>query len=313
MPAPKKKPAPKKSIKKTAKSPSSKGNSVNKILGFLLVLSSFSLVFFIFNSYQYKQENQKLKKITQLLTPTQSPLLKDYTEDSFMRPKDIPESTSSSKMKLPIIMYHYVEYVKDRRDVTRLKLAVTPDVLEMQLIAIKSAGYDTYFVRDIPDIISKKIEPDKAIVLTFDDGYEDFYLNVYPLLKRYNMRATNYVIVNYIGRKDFMNPKQIQELIDSDLVEIGSHTLDHIPLKTATAEESRKQIFESKTRLETQFNIKVKSFAYPSGSFSLRDSELVKEAGYTVGLSTISGDEQSEDNMYYLNRLRPGLFDPKKN
>lgn len=281
-------------------------------LTILLILTTIGMIFFFLNSIQYKMENNQLQKMVLLLTPTQSPLLKDYNENSFKRPKDIPESTISAKIKIPIIMYHYVEHVKDRSDKTRLGLSVTPESLEQQLKAMKSAGYDTYFARDIPDIMNKTISSDKFVILTFDDGYEDFYLNVYPLLKRYNMRATNYVIADFIGRKDFMNPKQIQELIDSDLVEIGSHTLDHIPLKTASEVQARREIFDSKTKLETQFHISVKSFAYPSGSFNLDTVKFVKEAGYVAAVSTISGVDQTEENLYYLSRLRPGLFTPVK-
>jgi peptidoglycan/xylan/chitin deacetylase (PgdA/CDA1 family) len=281
-------------------------------LTILLILTTVGMIFFFLNSIQYKIENKQLQEMVLLLTPTQSPLLKDYNENSFKRPKDIPESTISAKIKVPIIMYHYVEHVKDRSDTTRLGLSVTPEALEQQLKAIKAAGYDTYFARDIPDIMNKTISSDKFVILTFDDGYEDFYLNVYPLLKRYNMRATNYVIADYIGRKDFMNPKQIQELIDSDLVEIGSHTLDHMPLKTSTEAHARKEIFDSKVKLETQFHINIKTFAYPSGSFNLDTVKFVKEAGYVAAVSTISGVDQTEENLYYLSRLRPGMFTPVK-
>lgn len=269
--------------------------------------------YFGFRSYQEASQNKSLEALVKLLTPTQSPLLKDYmTDEIFSRPNDLPVGTSAAKMQIPIIMYHYVEHVKDQNDLTRRKLAVSPETLDQQLTALKEANYDTYFARDIPDLMSGAISSKKFVILTFDDGYEDFYTNVYPILKRHNMRATNYVIANFIGRHDFMNPKQIQELIDSDLVEIGSHTLNHYPLKTMSDEEARKEIFDSKQKLETQFNIKIKTFAYPSGSFNMHSVELVKQAGYVAALSTIYGTEQSPDNLFYLSRVRPGLFNPVK-
>ena len=208
-------------------------------------------------------------------------------------------------------MYHYVEYVKDDGDLIRKKLDIVPSLFEAHLQTLRKANYETYFVKDIPDILDGTIHySTQSAILTFDDGYEDFYTDVFPLLKKYHMRATIYVIYDYIGRKGFLNEEQIKTLAESDLIEIGSHTLDHIYLKQAPKDYADKQIIESKKKFEEKFGIKIYTFAYPYGAFNNDNIASVQKAGYTAAVSVISGEMQSKDNLFYLNRIRPGLFTP---
>ena len=248
------------------------------------------------------------------LTPSHK-LYSGYEDERiFMRPDDLSFPATSSiatPIRLPVIMDHYVEHVKDRGDTTRIKLDTSPEVFEGHLKALRLANYETYFVKDIPEILSGKKEAStRSAILTFDDGYEDFYTVAFPLIKKYHVRATVYVIYDFIGRHGFLNKKQIAELIDSGYIEIGSHTLDHINLKTAKPEIARKQIRESKRLLEQDFHFEVKSFAYPLGALNPPIVEMVKEASYSAAVSVISGVMQSDENLYYLSRIRPGLFMP---
>lgn len=275
---------------------------------FLLILLSGVIIHERQNSQQLGQELSKLKKQVDVVAPY-------YDKQAFVKPKNIPTSAvkqHDKQIKIPIIMYHYVEYTKDLKDIIRMRLDTSPAVFEGHLLALKNAGYETYFVKDIPEILDETIHySTKSAILSFDDGYEDFYTDVFPLLKKYHMRATVYVIFDYIGRPGFLTEKEIQELIDSDLVEIGSHTLDHTYLKLAPKEFADKQIIESKQKFESSFNLKIKTFAYPFGAFSADNIKTVEQAGYTCAVSVIPGTMQSYDNLFYLSRIRPGLFTPR--
>ena len=232
-----------------------------------------------------------------------------YEKDAYQKPADItPEAVKEARpIKLPILMYHYVEYVQDSGDTIRKSLNVTPDVFKKQLQTLKDAGYTTYFARDVPKILDGSMKVgDKSIILTFDDGYEDFHRVVFPILKSYNVKATVFMIYDFIGRKQFLKDKDIRELLDSGLVEIGSHTLHHMYLKKVSSEVARKQIFESKQKLEEQFGIHVDTFAYPYGAFKQETIDLVKEASYSAAFSVIKGQIQSQGNIFYLSRIRMG-------
>ncbi len=218
------------------------------------------------------------------------------------------------KMQIPIVMYHYVEYVKDLADIIRQRLDINPYLFAKQIGTLHDEGYHTYFVKDVPDVLSGKIFfAQKSVILTFDDGYEDFYFDVFPVLKKYQMKATIYVIYNYIGRKGFLNEAEIKELLASGLVELGSHTLDHVYLKQMPRTEAETQIIDSKKLLEEKFGVSIESFAYPYGAFSQESIDLVKKSGYKVAVSVIPGINQSMENLYYLSRIRAGYLDGTPN
>ena len=273
-----------------------------------IVLGVLVAILLVIVSFE-KQKSNQLAKIVE----KQDSIIAPYYEKSALQlPENLKKKNSvQSKIKIPILMYHYVEYVKDDGDLIRKKLDIVPSLFEAHLQTLRKANYETYFVKDIPDILDGTIHySTQSAILTFDDGYEDFYTDVFPLLKKYHMRATIYVIYDYIGRKGFLNEEQIKTLAESDLIEIGSHTLDHIYLKQAPKDYADKQIIESKKKFEEKFGIKIYTFAYPYGAFNNDNIASVQKAGYTAAVSVISGEMQSKDNLFYLNRIRPGLFTP---
>lgn len=281
---------------------------LGKFKTIITILSVLVVALLILNYFERQKTLQLSKQVAKLDTIV-APY---YEKDSLQLPDNLKGIGKTMKnLKIPIIMYHYVEYVKDDSDLIRKRLDIVPSLFEAHLQTLRNANYETYFVKDIPDILDGSVHySTHSAVLTFDDGYEDFYTSVFPLLKKYHMRATAYVIYDYIGRKGFLNEKQIRELAESGLVEIGSHTLDHVYLKVAPDIYAEKQIVESKRKFEERFGIKIKTFAYPYGAFNNKNIESVKKAGYTAAVSVISGEMQSSGNLYYLSRIRPGLFTP---
>jgi peptidoglycan/xylan/chitin deacetylase (PgdA/CDA1 family) len=211
-----------------------------------------------------------------------------------------------TKVKLPILMYHYVEHVKNPYDRIRIRMNIRPEQFEQQVIEIKKGGYQTVFMRDVPKMVeSTNGACSYKIALTFDDGYEDFYNDVFPILKRQNVKATVYIITDFINKPGFLTTNEIKELVASGLVEIGSHTLNHSYLKQTSYNEAKRQIVQSKKVLEHAFHIQVDTFAYPFGAFDAQAIELVKEASYSAALTVMPGSYISNDNLYLLPRIRP--------
>lgn len=239
-----------------------------------------------------------------------------YPKSSFQIPEDVLKeriaTVSAKTVRLPIIMYHYVEYVDRTKDPGRAGLATSPNYLEREIVSLQQTGHTFLFAKELPDIVDHvQAAPPKPVVLTFDDGYEDFYWNALPILKKYHVKATIYIITNFIGRRGnppYLTVKELEEIRDSGLVEIGAHTLDHAFLKGLKIDVARKEIFGSKAALEKLLGIQVVSFAYPYGAFDKQALELTKAAGFTNAVSVIPGVNQSEDNRYYFYRLRPGYL-----
>jgi len=210
------------------------------------------------------------------------------------------------KLSLPILMYHHVKPLTGREDQMQIGLTTTDQSFANQLKVLRDNGYQTFFAGEIPDLLAgKMLASQQSVALTFDDGYDDFYNFAFPLLKEYQFKATVYIIYNAINAPGYLTENQIKEMVASGLVEIGSHTLDHVDLKKASSAEARRQIVLSKNQLEARFKIKVKTFAYPFGYFKPETISLVKTTGYTSAVSVIPGDIQTKDNLFSLPRLRP--------
>ena len=218
-------------------------------------------------------------------------------------------ATPTAKLRLPIITYHYVEFVKDKRDVIRQKLTINPRLFEQQIKSLHDAGVQSYFVKDVPALLKGELVlATKSAVLTFDDGYRDFYTDAFPILKKYQMKSTIFLISSFLGRNDFLTLDQVTEMLGSGLIEVGSHTLHHANLKKANLNYATDEIVQSKANLEKLFGISVESFAYPYGAYDDQTVKLVKEASYSAAVSTAPGVSHTQDDLFTLKRWRAGVL-----
>lgn len=216
-------------------------------------------------------------------------------------------ASPSATLRIPILLYHYVEYVQDKKDKMRQSLNITPDVFESQVKTLSDAGYTFMTAKEVGEVLDGKISlPSNPIVLTFDDGHWDVDTDILPILKKYHAKATAYIISGFIGGSDFLSQTQLQDIINSGLVDIGAHTVHHIALRGKLLPIVQYEVNQSKASLEQTYHISVVSFAYPDGSFDVQSINTVKDAGFTTSVSTIPGVEENQQNRYFLYRIRPG-------
>ena len=209
------------------------------------------------------------------------------------------------QIRVPVFLYHYIEYVKD--DPGRQKLTIPPNIFISQIETLKNAGYTFITPNDLIDDMLGKIKlPEKLVILTFDDGYMDFYTDVFPILKKENVKAIAYIVPDFLNRPNYMFTFQVKEIAESPLVEIGAHTMNHVWLKGIAKETAEYEISQSRKSLADMLHLSINSFAYPYGALDQQAVNLVKDAGYTNAVSTIPGIVQAEQNKFFLYRLRPG-------
>ena len=213
----------------------------------------------------------------------------------------------SASLKIPILLYHYVEYNKDKRDFLRDSLNIPPHIFEAQIKTLQAAGYTFITPKNLPKLLDAPSADDKKYaILSFDDGYEDFYTDVFPILKKYNAPAVNYVVYNFIGRLNYLKESQIKELVESELIEIGSHTLNHTSLTGVNEQLAETEIEQSKKLLEKAFGVKIESFAYPYGFYNAQVKQMVRNAGYTTSVTIDAGNVVDKRSLLELKRVRPG-------
>ena len=223
------------------------------------------------------------------------------------KPSNVLGSQSPVAVRVPILIYHYIEYIQDKNDKTRMALNTTPYTLEEEVKTLANAGYTFMTNNELVAVLRGKAKlPKKPILLTFDDSYRDFYIDAYPILKKYHAKATQFVISGFLGYKNHLDINQLQEIARDGLVEIGDHTVHHVGLKGMPLQKVTDEILESKVAIEQIIHKPVVSFAYPFGAFDQPTLEVVKNSGFFSAMSTIPGVQQKQENNYFLSRLRPG-------
>jgi peptidoglycan/xylan/chitin deacetylase (PgdA/CDA1 family) len=217
-----------------------------------------------------------------------------------------PSPLPNRSRVVPILMYHRINVVDASTPEITRRLTVHPDVFRRQMRWLKRHGYRTITQRMLFDsLMCGDPLPRKPILITFDDGYRDAYTKASPVLVRFGMRATAYVITGRISGSDssFLTWRQVR-LLENRGVEIGSHTVSHHPLTALSSEQAYVQLRSSRRILERRLGHRVPWLAYPFGAYDSRIESLARHAGYRLAVTTEYGATQSARRPLALRRLR---------
>ncbi len=208
-----------------------------------------------------------------------------------------------SKYVVPVLMYHSVN---PQGDPKRNPLVVTPRTFEKQMRFLKQHKYNVLPLEKVADLLKEgKKLPARLAAITLDDGYKDNYTYAFPILKKYGMPATMFIITQEVGRPDRLSWDEINQMQASGLVTFGSHTLGPEPLTKIKSEaEVKRQIFDSKKVLEEKIGRPVVMFSYPEGRFNDKIKQLLKDAGYKLAVATSPGKKYSSNDVFLIKRLR---------
>jgi peptidoglycan/xylan/chitin deacetylase (PgdA/CDA1 family) len=202
---------------------------------------------------------------------------------------------------IPILMYHSIGLKQHN------SLFVPPKVFEEQMEHLKKAGYHTLSFKDLKEWKTGKAIPDKPILITFDDGYLDNFTIVYPILRRFQMKATIFVSSDFIGFPNHLNWVKIKEMEQSGYIEIGVHTRHHVDLTKQSPVKLKDEIMGAKHRLDEKLGRETIAFAYPSGKYNHNVVEVVKRAGFEFAVTKLSGRALQKQGYLTLHRVRvPG-------
>jgi len=231
-------------------------------------------------------------------TPQNLPLGKTVGNKSAPLISKKPTSKPFSQ-EIPILMYHSIALN------SKNNLLVPPAQFSAQIKHLQKAGYQTISFKTLAENWQAgKPLPPKPILLTFDDGYKDNYTTAYPILKTIKFQATIFVISNFVGDDNHISWKQIQEMLNSGLIEIGSHTKSHFDLTIISPKKRHEEIFDSRNIISKYTGKPVIAFAYPAGKYNYAVVKDTGVAGYKFAVTTKPGYAKAKQGLLTLHRVR---------
>ena len=228
----------------------------------------------------------------------------------------VARSIPRTRVRIPILMYHSVSE-KDSLGVhPYYRTATTPGVFARHMQFLYEKGFTPIGVGDALKCMTAPTRTiARPVVITFDDGYLNFYTNAFPILRRFGFTATMYLPTAYIGgeKQRFkglrcMTWGHIRELQRSG-IEFGGHTVTHPSLRGLPQEQIERELVDSKSQIEDEIQHPVKSFAYPYAfpeadrPFRQMLRTFLERSGYEHGVSTILGTADSSDDPFFMRRL----------
>lgn len=208
---------------------------------------------------------------------------------------------------LPILCYH--QFTTD--DSPGQKLELRASDFEAQLQYLRDENYALLSFAEVAEILrQKKPIPEKAVVLTIDDGYASVYDVAWPLLKKYGAKATLFIYTDFIGAGAALTWDELRDMRASGLIEVESHGKSHASLSQLPGDATEKAY---KNRLAAELSASEASFmanlgsapdylSYPYGNSSRVIASVLKESGYSLAATVTRGRNSSFVDPFLLHR-----------
>ena len=230
--------------------------------------------------------------------------------------------SSRHRLSVPILMYHSISKPAEKQRHPYFETATHPSVFAEHIKFLKDSGYRSVTLDEaIQYVESGRQDSIPRVVITFDDGFRDFYTEAFPVLDRYQSTATVFLPTSYIEeeRRQFKNREcmrwsEVRELRKAG-IDFGSHSLTHQQLRDLKRSEIDTELRCSKERIENELGCPVESFSYPFAfpetnhvfKAMLKDSLMAH--GYKSGVTTAIGTLGARDDLYFMPRLPVNSWD----
>lgn len=252
---------------------------------------------------QFKNDTKVAQKVQAEKPKPEKKLSSALVLDARAESQGLGGPKNIGNVRVPILMYHRVDDMLIPGDSFSPGLTVAVPKFDAEMAYLKNNGYQTVGLTELYQALyENKPLPPKTVIITFDDGYADNYLYAFPILKKYNLKATFFVVSNFFGASQYyLTAEQIKEMSDAGM-DIESHTETHSNLSQLPKEKLETELRGSRAKIEALIGKPVYFLAYPYGRYSPLVEAETKAAGYLLAVTTRGGNLQSKNNPFGLFR-----------
>ena len=218
---------------------------------------------------------------------------------------------------IPILMYHSISDDPQRWAHPYYQTSTSTNTFRKHMNFLKCNRYSVVSLRKAVGLLQtpQMMFNVKPVVLTFDDGFKDFYTEAFPILKEYGFPSTVFLPTTYLDNpssefkgRSCLSWDQVRELHKLG-VDFGSHTVTHPDLTVIRLDQLEAEIKLSRERIEHELGIRVDSFSYPfafpedDANFTNTLKRLLYSAGYLYGVTTKLGVATGHQDPMFLKRI----------
>ena len=207
---------------------------------------------------------------------------------------------AADSLRAPILVYHSVMPHHPGQTAEQRVLSVGDSVFVAQMQYLVDGGYHVVSFAALVDALEgRDTLPNRAVVITFDDGWENQYRHAFPILRRFGLTATFFVFTTPIGTdRKLMTWEQLRELQDAGMT-IGSHTRTHPVLPDYHA-ALHNEVVMSRADIEQHLGRAPDFFAYPFGEWDAESAAWARTAGYRAARTYRGGAWNAPSDLYHL-------------
>ena len=275
----------------------------NFLVGVIVIAAILSLVWIlVLPKYtQHKQGSHVLASNTAANLTTLSASQSANTNPS---PSPSPEVLTGYCLNVPILIYHRIQPQSIAQQQSQTALSVDSGTFESQMAYLNSKGYVTISTAQLAQaLISHGKVPSKSVVVTIDDGYDNFYNFALPIIQKYHIHVDLLIPTGLLNNPQYMTWDQLKAAISSGLVGIVNHTHSHANLGAADAAKISFEVLTAKKQL-AEIGQNPIIFGYPYGTVA--GIKFLQDNGFIAALSTIPGQTQCDSFLMSLHRTRVG-------
>lgn len=267
---------------------------------FLFLITNFKGIANSFGKKPIKEDlisSKSLGNIALIQSPTPVPTVV---------PTPTPIPLVGFCLNVPVLMYHHVQPNAEAQTRGQKSLNVDNGEFDLQMGYLVNNGYSIISAQQLVDALIGHTQLGKSAVVTIDDGYNDIYKYVYPVLQKYHVNASLMIPTGLLGGADYMSWGQVEEMAHSGLAYVTDHTWSHYAVTQGSTDKIRYEIATGKQQLQDHTGQNVDVFTYPYGMFNSNAISILQQEGIRGAFSEIWGTWQCDSFIMALHRTRIG-------